>query len=179
MSERKVILAAGAGFLGPALCSFLVEHNYTPIILTRGPSQPATAATPQHIHWDAATLAGDWPQSLNDACAVINCVGRSVNCRKTPANKKEILDSRVNATRALTQAWQLANNPPRTWIQFSTAHIFGDTADDILDESSPTGEGFAPDVGRAWEKAFTDADLRDTRRVILRISFVLGIGQNS
>ena len=35
---------------------------------------------------------------------MINLVGRSVNCRKTPANKKEILDSRVNATRALTQA---------------------------------------------------------------------------
>src|SRR5437667_1575551 len=128
MSDRKVILAGGAGFLGQALSTFLRAHGYTPIILTRGPSQPATAATPQHIHWDAAILAGDWPQSLNDAHAVRNLVGRSVNCRKTPANKKEILDSRVNATRALTQAWQLANNPPRTWIQFSTAHILGDTA---------------------------------------------------
>jgi uncharacterized protein len=178
MLERKVILAGGSGFLGQALSTCLIKHNYTPIILTRGLSQPATATTPQHIHWDAATT-GDWTACLNDAHAVINLVGRSVNCRKTDANKREILESRVLATRALTQAWQQANNLPKIWIQTSTAHIYGDTEDEILDESSPTGVGFAPDVGRAWEKEFTDADLKDTRRVVLRVSFVMGLGQNS
>src|SRR5436853_2414922 len=176
MSERKIILAGGSGFLGQSLASFLTVHNYTPIILTRGPSAPPTATTPQFIHWDAATLCGDWPSSLENAHAVINLVGRTVNCRKTPANKKEILDSRILSTRALTQAWQRASNPPQIWLQMSTAHIFGDTQDEILDESSPTGVGFAPDVGRAWEKEFNEADLPDTRRVILRVSFVLGIG---
>lgn len=179
MAERKIILAGGSGFLGQALAEFLIRHDYTPIILTRGPSRPATASTPQFIHWDATTIAGDWPHCLNDAHAVINLVGRTVNCRKTAANKKEILDSRVLATRALAQAWQGAKNPPKIWIQTSTAHIYGDTQDEIIDESSPTGTGFAPDVGRAWEKEFADADLRDTRRVILRVSFVMGVGQNS
>jgi uncharacterized protein len=179
MPEKTVIFAGGSGFLGQALSAFLIQHNYTPIILTRGPSQPATATTPQHVRWDATTPSGDWPQVLNNAHAVINLVGRTVNCRKTPAHKKEILDSRVNATRALTQAWQSANNPPKIWVQTSTAHIYGDTHDEILDESSPTGTGFAPDVGRAWEKEFNDADLKDTRRVIVRVSFVMGIGENS
>lgn len=179
MSDNKIILAGGSGFLGQALASFLAKNNYTPIILTRGPSQPATATTRQHIHWDATTTTGDWPQSLNNAHAVINLVGRTINCRKTPEHKKEILDSRVNATRALTQAWQRATDPPKIWLQMSTAHIYGDTRDEILDESSPTGLGFAPDVGRAWEKEFNDADLKDTRRVVLRVSFVMGIGQNS
>jgi uncharacterized protein (TIGR01777 family) len=179
MLSRTVILAGGSGFLGQSLSSFLLQHNYTPIILTRGPDRPATSTTPRQIHWDAQTTSGHWPQSLNNAHALINLVGRTVNCRKTPANKKEILDSRILSTRALTQASQSTANPPKVWIQTSTAHIYGDTADEILDESSPTGAGFAPDVGRAWEKEFTDADLRDTRRVILRISFVLGIGDNS
>jgi uncharacterized protein (TIGR01777 family) len=179
MSEKTIMLAGGSGFLGQAVSSFLIAHKYTPIILTRGPSQPATAATPEFIHWDATTLSGDWPLCLNNAHAVINLVGRTVNCRKTPENKKEILESRVLATRALAQAWQRATNPPKIWIQTSTAHIYGDTHDEILDESSPTGVGFAPDVGRAWEKEFNDADPKDTRRVILRVSFVLGIGQNS
>jgi hypothetical protein len=179
MSQKKVILAGGSGFLGNALSSFLSNHNYTPLVLTRGPSQPATAATSQYIHWDATTLSGDWPHSLDNAHAVINLVGRTVNCRKTPANKKEILDSRILSTRALAEAWQRSTNPPKCWVQTSTAHIFGDTRDEILDESSSTGTGFAPDVGRAWEKEFNDADLCDTRRVILRVSFVMGIGENS
>src|SRR3954464_5015798 len=117
MNDRKIILAGGSGFLGQALASFLTQHNYTPIILTRGPSRPASAATPQYIHWDATTTSGDWPNCLSEAHALINCVGRTVNCRKTAANKKEILESRVNATRALAQAWQLAQKPPRTWVQ--------------------------------------------------------------
>jgi len=167
MNAPNIILAGGSGFLGQALASFLTQHSYTPIILTRGPSQPATATSPQFIHWDATT--GDWPKSLNNAHALINLVGRTVNCRKTPENKKEILDSRLLATRALAQAWQGATNPPKCWVQTSTAHIFGDTDDQILDESSPTGAGFAPDVGRAWEKEFNDADLADTRRVIQRL----------
>src|SRR3989440_4375302 len=179
MRSPTVILAGGSGFLGQSLSNLLVKHNYAPIILTRGPNRPATSTTPQHIHWDAQSTSGHWPTSLNNAHAVLNLVGRTVNCRKTPANKKEILDSRILSTRALTQAWQSANNPPKIWMQTSTAHIYGDTDDQILDESSPTGTGFAPDVGRTWEKEFTDADLRDTRRVILRISFVLGLGDNS
>ena len=179
MTERKIILAGGSGFLGQSLATFLAPHDYSPIILTRGPSQPATATTPQYVHWDAATTSGEWPQSLDNAHALINLVGRTINCRKTPEHKKEIIDSRIFSTRALSQAWQLAKNPPKIWLQMSTAHIFGDTADEILDEASPTGVGFAPDVGRAWEKEFADADLADTRRVVLRVSFVLGIGQNS
>src|SRR6476646_1099811 len=162
MPDKKVILAGGSGFLGQAISSFLIAHNYTPLILTRGPDTSATPTTPQHIHWDAATPTGHWPQSLNDAHAVINLVGRTVNCRNTPANKKEILDSRINATRALTHAWRLVKNPPKCWVQFSTHPIYGDTNDEILDQPSPTGAGFAPDVGPAWEKEFTDADLADT-----------------
>ena len=179
MNDRKIILAGGSGFLGQALATFLTKNNYTPIILTRGPSKPATAMTPQFIHWDATTLSGDWPASLDNAHALINLVGRSVNCRKTPAHTKEILDSRILSTRALTQAWQGAANPPKIWLQMSTAHIYGDKQDEILDELAPTGGGFAPDVGRAWEKEFGEADLADTRRVILRVSFVMGIGENS
>jgi uncharacterized protein (TIGR01777 family) len=85
-----------------------------------------------------------------------------------------ILESRVDSVRVLADAVGRAADPPAVWVQSATAHIFGDTADEILDESSPIGTGFAPVVGTAWEKAFDEADLPRTRRVTLRISFVLG-----
>src|SRR5687767_2817543 len=179
MANPTIILAGGSGFLGQAISAFLTQHNHTPIILTRGPDQPATPTQPQAIHWDARTPDGSWTQSLNNAHALINLVGRSVNCRKNAANKNEILESRTFATRALTQAWQRATNPPKIWLQTSTAHIYGDTNDEIIDESSPIGTGFAPQVGTAWEKAFNDANLPGLRSVILRISFVLALGHNS
>jgi uncharacterized protein (TIGR01777 family) len=60
------------------------------------------------------------------------------------------------------------------WVQTGTAHIYGDTGDEILEESAPIGKGFAPQVGVAWEKALAEADVPGCRKVVTRISFVLG-----
>lgn len=47
-------------------------------------------------------------------------------------------------------------------------------ANEFCDEHAPTGSGFAPDIGRAWEAAFEEAHLPTQRGVILRTAFVLG-----
>ena len=172
MITNRVILAGGSGFLGRSLIPHLRRAGYAPVILTRGPSD--TTGPVPHVHWDGRTAAGDWPQHLDGAAAIVNVVGRTVDCRKTAANRREILESRVDSVNALAAACALVPNPPKTWVQSATAHIYGDTADEVLDESSSIGRGFAPMVGTAWEKALTGADLPHTRRVILRISFVLG-----
>jgi len=38
---------------------------------------------------------GSWTQEIDGADVVINLAGRSVNCRYTSANRREIMDSRV------------------------------------------------------------------------------------
>jgi uncharacterized protein (TIGR01777 family) len=141
------------------------------VVLTRGPSR--VDGRVRSVNWDARTI-GTWAREVDGAGAIVNLVGRTVDCRKTPANKKVILESRVDSVRALAEAAGRATNPPRVWVQSATAHIFGDTGDETLDESSPIGTGFAPTVGTAWEKALDESDLPATRRVTLRISFVLG-----
>jgi uncharacterized protein (TIGR01777 family) len=85
-----------------------------------------------------------------------------------------ILDSRVDSVRAIGAALRAVDSPPAVWVQQSTAHIYGDTGDEVLDDSSPPGTGFAPDVGRAWEAALAEATLPSVRTVALRTSFVLG-----
>lgn len=174
MTTNRVILAGGSGFLGRSLIPHLRRAGYAPVVLTRGPTD--TTGPVPHIHWDGRTPVGDWPACLDGATAVVNVVGRTVDCRKTAANKRAILESRVDSVNALATACAKVKNPPKVWVQSATAHIYGDTADEVLDESSPVGRGFAPMVGAAWEKALTDAHLPDTRRVLLRISFVLGRG---
>jgi len=170
MPLPKIILAGGSGFIGSSLAAVLEGHGYDVAVLTRSARGDATT---RQIQWDAQN-PGPWTAELEGAAAVVNLVGRSVDCRKTAKNRREILESRVNSVRALAAAFRRCRNPPPVWIQSGTLHIHGDTADEILDESSPVGEGFAPMVGTAWEKAFNEADLPGTRRVLLRISFVLG-----
>jgi uncharacterized protein (TIGR01777 family) len=186
VNNPRIILAGGSGFLGSSLIPTLIAQSYDVTILTRNP--PASAAAHpsgrvRSVHWDANTATPDWTRELNHAHAIVNFVGRSVDCRKTAANKKEILESRTHSVRALAAACAQVSDPPKIWIQTSTAHIYGDTHDEILDESSPLGTGFAPDVGRAWEAELTSALQRlrprepnpiEVRPVIFRISFVLG-----
>lgn len=97
-----------------------------------------------------------------------------MDCVKTRDHCDEILRSRVDATRVLGEACRRVQAPPPVWVQMSTAHIYGDPPRAVCDESSATGVGLAPDVGRAWEAALDGARLPGQRSVVLRTGFVLG-----
>jgi uncharacterized protein len=167
----RIVIAGGNGFLGHSLSSHLSGLGADVVILSR--RQTPAAGTVRTTTWDARTI-GPWEAELEGASGLINLVGRSVNCIKTPAHCDEILRSRIEATRVLGQACRAVANPPPVWVQMSTAHIYGDPPEVRCDEDSPLGYGLAPDVGRAWEEAFAAAALPSQRSVILRTSFVVG-----
>lgn len=174
----RIVIAGGSGFLGRGFAEALTRRGDSVTILTRAATpQPGFPPGVRWLQWDAKTL-GDWAACLDGAAAVINLVGRSVDCRKTPENKRIILESRVDSCRALGQAMRAVDHPPPVWVQSATAHIIGDPVppDALCDDSTPPGpmNEMAPSVGVAWEKAFNDAKLPQQRGVILRISFVLG-----
>lgn len=158
--------------MGRALTNAIVSRGDEVVILTRSPSNQSRERV-REIQWNAKTV-GSWMNELDGAHAIVNLVGRTVDCRKTPANKKVILESRVNSVTALAEALKQIQNPPPIWVQTGTAHIFGDSDFKTFTDGSETGEGFAPDVGRAWEAAFDAVDAPNLRKVNLRISFVLG-----
>lgn len=170
-SNQRVVIAGGSGFLGQNLTYALRERGYAVDILTRSPKSRTDGV--REVGWDARSL-GDWTSVLKDAAALVNIVGRSVDCIKTPDHQDEILRSRVESTSVLGQALQQATNTPRVWVQMSTAHIYGDPPSVICDEDSAYGYGLAPTVAKAWEQAFYQNLPDGVRPVILRTSFVLG-----
>jgi len=169
--SNRIVIAGGSGFLGRNLAAALRRGGRDVVILTRTP-KPAPEGVVE-VGWDARTL-GEWKATLDGALAVVNLVGRSVDCAKTEANCAEILRSRVDATKALGLALQETSNRPPVWVQMSTAHAYGDLFGVTCDEYSAFGEGFAPMVGRAWEDAHLRTLPAGMRSVILRTSFVLG-----
>lgn len=170
-ASPRVVIAGGSGFLGVSLAKHLLDSGVSVDILSRHPPKPRGLWT--HVPWDARTL-GDWRRCLDGAAALINLVGRSVDCIKTPAHQDEILRSRIEATRVLGQAVRSIDNPPPVWLQMSTAHIYGDPPTAICTEDSPFGYGLAPFVARAWEDEFRASALPSQRQVIFRTSFVVG-----
>lgn len=172
MSEKKsVVIAGGSGFLGVSLAGHLLDANFKVTILSR--NRPKVDGDWEFIEWDARTL-GDWVSVLDGADAVVNLVGRSVDCIKTPDHCDEILRSRVESTRLLGEAMRSVAVPPPVWVQMSTAHIYGDPPSVVCSEDAAFGYGLAPDVGRAWEAQFNESLLPDQRGVVLRTSFVVG-----
>lgn len=183
MKPTKLILAGGTGFLGNALARHFTALDWEVIVLTRHPGHafPGT----RQVVWDGETH-GPWTEELEGATAVINLAGRTVDCRYTPANRRIIMDSRVNPTRALGEAIARCEKPPGVWLNASSATLYRHTFDRAWDE---TGEDFTPtpevrdafsvEVIRAWENAFHRAITPLTRKVALRTTMVLGHGRNS
>ena len=95
----------------------------------------------------------------------------------TQKNRELILNSRIDSTKVLGKALNLIKHPPKVWLNASTATIYNDLRGDKPphdEESMGNAEGFSEDVGRAWEKAFFTSGPENIRKVVMRISFVLG-----
>ncbi|PKL77767.1 MAG: TIGR01777 family protein [Ignavibacteriae bacterium HGW-Ignavibacteriae-4] len=167
---EKVVIAGGTGFLGLSLAKHLSERGFHPILMAR--NKPKSSEF-EFVQWDATSL-GEWSKSLEDAKAIVNLTGRTVDCIKTPENCDAILRSRVESTRVIAKALGQLGNPPKVWVQMSTAHIYGDPQSIVCDEDSAEGYGLAPIVGKAWEKALLDNIPEGIREVRLRTSFVIG-----
>ena len=167
----KVIIFGGTGFIGLSLADYLKSKGYHPILVAR--NMPKKAVGHEFVKWDAHTL-GLWMEVLENNTAIVNLAGRTVDCIKTPDNYDVILRSRVDSTKIIGKALERTKNPPKVWVQMSTAHIYGDPPSQLCTENSTFGYGLAPFVAKAWEAAFEEALPKTMRGVKLRTSFVIG-----
>ncbi len=174
----KIVIPGGSGQVGAILARAFHGEGHDVLVLSRTP-RPAPWKT---VQWNGVVV-GEWAQEIDGADVVINLAGRSVNCRYHARNRREILDSRVQSTRAVGEAIAKARRPPRVWLQASTATIYAHRFDADNDEATglPGGtEPHAPDpwrfsieVAQAWERAFDAAATPGTRKVKLRSAMTM------
>ncbi len=182
MNRPRLILAGGSGFLGQVLAKHFQALGWEVVVLTRSPQ--ANRAS-REVRWDAETL-GEWTRELEGATAVANLTGRSVDCRYTAKNRRLIIESRVNSTRVIGQAIAQCAQPPRVWLNASSATIYRHTLGPAWDESgtdfavtAEVQDEFSLEVIHAWERALNEAQTPRTRRIALRTTMVLGHASNS
>ena len=172
MKSNKFIIAAGTGFLGQSLINHFKDKFNQIVILTRGNNR--TEGGIKYVNWNAKTLFG-WEQELENATVLINLAGKSVDCRYTKENQKEILLSRIESTKILNKAVLKCSNPPKHWLNSSTSPIYRFSLDNDMDEvNGEIGNDFSMNVAQSWEKSFFKIETPDTLKTALRTSLVLG-----
>ncbi len=180
--RQKIIIAGGSGFLGRVLAEYFTAREAEVVILTRRPSP--TCPHGREVGWDGRTL-GAWAKELDGATALINMAGVSVDCRYTETNRRLIMDSRIDSTRVLGEAMARCPEPPKVWLNSSTATIYKHTYGPAWDEDGEIGatpeakDAFSIEVATAWEKVFNEAKTPGIRKVALRSAMVMGHGRNS
>jgi uncharacterized protein (TIGR01777 family) len=187
MQNKKIIIAGGTGFIGQELTRYFVRDNEV-IILSRQLSDTTNnrnkynlvttkdTTSVQLLKWDGKN-SGTWAQALNGAEMVINLAGKSVNCRYNEKNKKEIFDSRTYPVLAIADAIQKCSNPPKLWINASSATIYRHATDLPQDEyNGEIHNDFSVQVCKLWEKTFYDQPTPGTRKVALRMAITIGPG---
>ena len=174
----RIVIPGGTGQVGTLLARAFHRDGHAVVVLGRHPTR-----TPwRFAQWDGRTL-GSWARELDDADVVINLAGRSVNCRYTAANRREILDSRVESATVVGRAIAGCQRPARIWLQASTATIYSHRFDAPNDESSgiiggsepnvPDTWRFSIDVAKAWEDAAVRGAPKGTRLVLLRSAMIM------
>src|ERR1700749_2168313 len=92
---NKIVLAGGNGYLGTVLAKHYKSIANEVIILSRS-FKPAQGNI-KTLVWDGKH-EGEWVNELENTDLLFNLCGKSVNCRYTERNKKEIIASRVEPT---------------------------------------------------------------------------------
>jgi uncharacterized protein (TIGR01777 family) len=174
----KIVIPGGTGQVGTLLARAFTGDGHEVVVLSRRPEKAEWRVE----KWDAKT-AGDWTREIDGADVVINLAGRSVNCRYNEENRRQMINSRVDSTRAVGEAIVGAKNPPAVWLQASTATIYAHRFDRPNDEmtgiigggepGAPEAWNFSIEVAKSWEAAANQFQTPGTRLVLMRSAMTM------
>src|SRR3954471_1426112 len=106
----KIVIPGGTGQVGGLLRRALAARGHEVTVLSRRPERLEDGV--RHVVWDGRTL-GPWAAEFEGADAVINLAGRTVSCRYSDTNLRQMMDSRIDSARVVGEAIARAGKPPK------------------------------------------------------------------
>ncbi len=175
----RVLISGASGMMGQRIRAALAAEGCSVFQLVR-----RAATQSNEIQWNP-TLAGggghelapsciEHPERIEGVAAAVHLSGANIAAQRwTTAWKQAMWASRVDSTRALSQALARLRRPPAVLVCASAIGWYGDRGDDLLNEDAASGSGFFPELCRAWESAARPAMEAGIRVVHLRLGIVL------
>lgn len=162
----RILLAGASGTIGTALTRQLAVNHEVRRLVRRAPKNES------EVRWNPST--GDLDVAAVEwADAVINLSGAGIAGHPWTRSYKETLySSRIMPTRTLVTAITRATKRPQVLISQSASGYYGDRGDDVLTESSASGQTLLADICRRWEAEALAAP-EEVRVVLPRTGIVM------
>lgn len=169
MSQRgRVALSGASGFLGSELQRFLTLSGYEIWPMVR--RKPSSDREIYYNYHDGSIDR----HKLAQCTAVIHLAGKNLMSGLfSKKNRQEIYDSRVKSTRLIAHALADLKDGPGVMLVASAVGIYGDRADQKLDEDSQPGDGFLAKLCVDWERGCLFAKKAGLRVINMRFGVVI------
>ena len=165
----RIGITGSTGLVGSELVDFLTCAGHRVVRFVRGGhSIPGD----DQVRWDPSrgTIDTDRMEGLD---AMVHLAGAGIaNERWSLSRRRMIRSSRVGGTMLLCSALAALKDPPKVLVSASAIGYYGNTTQPV-DETSPPGRGFLPDLCVEWEAVTSTAQNAGIRVVIPRIGVVL------
>ncbi|PMC33847.1 TIGR01777 family protein [Bacillus sp. UMB0899] len=168
----KIAISGGTGFIGNHLSQYLLTKGHDVYILTRS-KKTFSEKNLHFLQW--LTETSDPARSLEGIDVIINLAGKSINDRWTEEAKKQIIESRVESTKAIYKIIQSLSQKPKVFINASAIGIYGTSeTGTFTEQSTEIGSDFLAKTVDVWEKEASKVQELNVRTVFTRFGIVLG-----
>ena len=174
----RIAVTGSTGLIGSALVRSLLDDGHQVVRLVRHPPAPRADGSTE-VRWnprlreiDRRGLAAGPDGAPLDA--VVHLAGAGVADRRwSTAYKREIHASRVLGTGTLAEAVAGLEQPPKVMVSGSAVGVYGQTGDEVIDETAPAGGDFLARVCVEWEEAAAPAAAAGVRVAHARTGLVV------
>jgi uncharacterized protein (TIGR01777 family) len=171
----RILVSGSTGFLGTALIEVLEREGHAIVRLVRPDTKQrkANGAPLRAVRWDP--VGGQFDSlAAEDADALIHLAGASIAGGRWNASRKNLLrTSRIEATRHLIASLSKLKQPPRVIVASSAIGFYGHRGDEVLTETSASGNDFLAALCREWEAESAQGTEFGARVVMLRFGIIL------
>ncbi len=165
-----IAITGSGGLIGTALTKALTDRGDRVLSLTR--STEKAKADPDSAYWSPTDGSID-AAALEGMDAVIHLAGEPIAAKRwTDVQKAKLLDSRTEGTTLIAETVAGLDRPPATLLSASAIGYYGETGQQLIDETAPAGSDFLANICVAWEASTAAAEAAEIRTVHLRTGIV-------
>lgn len=166
-----VLISGGTGLVGRALSKKLMAQGHEVRVLSRTPKQSGNVKS---FFWNVEQQQIDIA-AFEGLDHIVHLAGEGIaEKRWTDQRKRDIVTSRVDSMKLITDTVKLKNIQLKSFVGASAIGIYGMmTSNNIFSETDSGTKDFLSETCVQWENAYNAISLHSDKTTIIRIGVVL------